>query len=110
MSGAIQIQSVGDLPGPFGTEKLNLSISIPNPILNVETLNLTATPLQPRFAGGATVMIFIPPPTNVIPITLLHGGGDPGGLISPNLPLIFGLAQAFLLSSTAAVTCTMVSF
>ncbi|HMB37426.1 MAG TPA: hypothetical protein VKV41_25490 [Methylomirabilota bacterium] len=54
---------------------------------------------------GATMLVIIPPPTNVTPIVLKGAAGDTGVALNPNCATVLALAiTPLILQTTAAIS------
>ena len=72
---------------------------------DIDIVNLASGPTTLAMPQGATMLIIIPPPTNVIPIVLKGIAADTGVALNPNCATILTLAlTTIVLQTTAAIS------
>lgn len=112
MAGTLQIQTVSDLPTPYGTQRVNLTITIPGTV-DFAGINGLANGDNVFVApASSTVCILVPPTGNVI-ITKIKGiVGDTGAVIAPNNPSVIAITagETFIINAAAAIAGYQVMF
>ena len=72
---------------------------------DIDILNLASGSTTLTMPPKATMLILIPPPTNVTSIVLKGAAGDTGVALSPNSATVLALAVTpLVLTTTAAIT------
>src|SRR5215510_9813764 len=75
---------------------------------DIDIVNLASGTTTLAMPSGATMLIIIPPPTNVTSIVLKGAAGDTGVALNPNCATVLALAVTpILLQTTAAISALL---